>query len=78
MSYRVEEITVNGVAYRGPLPCNSPTSPWRITAFLASRAVSTSGQRVGHSWQTWGRYESEAACRAALDDLRAQAANAQN
>lgn len=67
------EITVNGIVYRGPLPGNSPSKPWKITAFLKSKSISESGQPVGKSWQTIGNYETEAAALLALDAIRASA-----
>jgi len=68
----IDEIQANGVIYRGPLRNSSPANPWKITVYRASHALSTSGGRVGKSWQTFGCYSSEAKCRAAMDEIWAR------
>ena len=66
-----QEITrKSGIKYRGPLPGNSPSAPWRITIFRQSSKIGTSGQTVGMSWQTYKNFRTEAEASAEMERLK--------
>jgi hypothetical protein len=67
----IEEVKVAGVFYRGPMPTNAREgAAWKITAMLPSAKIGTGGQRVGFSWQTWRKFETEADARRIMGELK--------
>ena len=52
----IEEVEVEGIKYRGPLPTHSKDIPWKITVLRPSDKIGESGQVVGMSWQTYKKF----------------------
>lgn len=53
----------NGLFYRGPMPCQSPKTPWRIIYHIPGRK----------GWRTSERFQSAEHCSARLGEIEAAA-----
>ena len=68
----IEEIENQGVQYRGIMPAYLADFPYKITVYKSSDRISTSGGRVGRSWQTWKKYSTLKEAEVAWNELKNQ------
>ena len=69
----IEEITINGIQYRGIMNAYTADMPYKITVYKSSGKMSSDGERrVVESWQTWKKYSTLKEAEDAWKELKAR------